>query len=194
MVSPIDPNEIRLTGENSFMRLSHEDGGSITTRASHWRVLFSPAGPGHVLFLRNELTDNQVRIYADNIALARWLQEEIESTIDSGALSDQTVPVAEASFSRHGDVRSFSTEKVVSRDADISLTWYDLGEPLLLHAEPGSTPGRSHGVYTVLIPAGKVQLTLNGRLAQGHAFPRAGGMGPPSTCCLAWSESWVRPR
>ena len=52
MVSPTDPNQVLLTGENSFMRLSHEDGGPLTVRASHWRVLLSPGGPGHVLFLR----------------------------------------------------------------------------------------------------------------------------------------------
>ena len=97
MVSPVDPNEIRLTGENSYIRLSHEESGPLTARASHWRVLFSPAGPGHALFLESELTDNQVRIYSDNVALARWLQEEIEKTIYD-KFADQSVLVAEATF------------------------------------------------------------------------------------------------
>ena len=193
MVSPVDPNEIRVTGENSFLRLGNEDGGPLTTRSSHWRVLLSPGGPGHILLLQSEVTDNQIRLYADNIALARWLQEEIESTIFEG-FADLSIPVTEAAFSRHGDGRSFSTEKIVSRDAEISMTWYDLGEPFLVRSQPGSTPGRAHGVYSVLIPARKAQLAVNGRVASGRPFPtqRNGNVG--STCSLAWSESWVRPR
>ena len=53
MSSPIDPNEVRLTGENSFIRLGGED--AVTTHASHWRVVLSPAGSGHALFFRSDL-------------------------------------------------------------------------------------------------------------------------------------------
>ena len=77
MVNPTDPNEVRLTGENSFIRLQESEDGPQLTRTSHWRVLWSPAGQGQVLFITSELTSDAVKIYADNIALARWLQEEI---------------------------------------------------------------------------------------------------------------------
>ena len=42
--NPIDPNSIRLTGENSFIRLV--EGEEQTTRTSHWRVLYSPGWGG----------------------------------------------------------------------------------------------------------------------------------------------------
>ncbi len=194
MASPVDPNEVRLTGENSFIRLSQTDGDPVTTQASHWRVLFSPGGPGHVLFLQSELTDNQVRIYSDNMALTRWLQEEIEPSINP-AFANASLPVAEATFSRHGNVRSFFTEKAVSRDTEIALTWYDFAEPFLIRLEPGGLgEGRPHGVYSVLTPAGKVQLVVNGRVAQGQPFPMDIGGHKGSSCSLAWSETWVRPR
>ena len=42
-----DPNKVRLTGENSFIRLQLEENGAQMTRISHWRILYSPGGPGH---------------------------------------------------------------------------------------------------------------------------------------------------
>ncbi len=32
--NPVDPNQVRLTGENPFIRLSLREGGDVTTRAS----------------------------------------------------------------------------------------------------------------------------------------------------------------
>ena len=55
--------------------------GPVTSDASFWRILFSPGGPGHVLFLQSELTGNQPRIYTDNIQMTRWLQGEIQGKI-----------------------------------------------------------------------------------------------------------------
>ena len=193
MVSPVDPNEVLLTGENSFMRLSEAPDGPLTTRASHWRVLLSPAGPGHVLFIESMLTGDEVRIYSDNIALVRWLQGEIESTLHA-PFADQEAPVIEADFSRHGDVRSYSTEVVLAREGEITLTWYDFGEPFLIRTTPGAAPGRPHGVYSVMIPARRAQLVMHGELAPGRPFPQARDGREGSTCCLAWSETWVRPR
>ena len=192
MVTPTDPNEVRVTGENSFIRLSMEDGGPLTTRASHWRILYSPGGPGHVLFLQSDVTNDQVRIYTDNVAMTRWLQGEIEKTLYE-AFGDESVPVIDAAFSRHGDVRSFSTEKVVSASADISLTWHDFEEPFVVRSQPGSSPGRPHGVYSVMVPARHAQLVLNGNVAKGRPFPQQRDGHVTSTCCLAWSETWVRP-
>ena len=46
----VDPHEVVMTGENSFIRLSNDGGKTIVSRVSHWRVLWSPAGQGHALF------------------------------------------------------------------------------------------------------------------------------------------------
>jgi len=77
-----DPNRVILTGENPFIRLSATNGGAITTNASYWRIITCPAGPGHVLYLKSELTDNQTRIYSDNIAMARWLQGTVQGMLE----------------------------------------------------------------------------------------------------------------
>ena len=195
MVTPVDPNEIRLTGENSFIELRDEVDGPLTTQATHWRILLSPAGAGHVLILRSELTNNEVKIYSDNIAMARWLQEEIESG-NKPHFSDQNIPAAEATFSREGNVSSFYEEKIVSRDENITMTWFDFGEPYLIRFDPGSIkPDLPHGVYSVLTPAHSAQIVINGELAPGKVFTWAqGGRDDSTSCCLAWSETWVRPR
>ncbi len=187
-----DPNQIRLTGENSFIRLHLEEGGPMVTRTSHWRILYSPGGAGHVLFIESDVTDNAVRIYSDNIALTRWLQEEIESLLHA-PFADQTLPVVEATFSKAGDPRSFWTEVVESRDERLTLTWYDLGEPFMLTVAAGSVAGRPHGVYSCFIPGRRAQVTLNQRVAAGHPLPQKRGDKDSSTACLAWSETWVRP-
>lgn len=189
MATHTDPNQVRLTGENQYMRLHTEANGPMTTRASHWRVLFSPAGPGHVLFLRSDVTDDEIRIYTDNIALARWLQQEI---LSSGEFSDQTLPVIDAVFSRSGDTRTFWTEIVQAPEETISLTWYDFSEPFVIGVPVGSLPERPLGWTSVFVPARRVQLTLNGQVASGQPFPEPRGDRMSSTAGLALSETWLR--
>jgi hypothetical protein len=187
-----DPNRVRLTGENSFIRLHLAEGSPQLTRASHWRILYSPGGPGHVLFIQSDVTDNAVRIYTDNIAMTRWLQEEIESLLYP-PFADQSLPAIDATFSKEGDHWSFWTENVESDDDRIALTWYDFAEPFMLTVAAGSVAGRPHGVYSCFIPARRAQVTLNGRVAAGRALPQKRGDRDSSTACLAWSETWVRP-
>ena len=85
------------------------------------------------------------------------------------------------------------TERVVNDNTDLTLTWYDLLEPIAVHAPPG-TGGRSHGVYTILFPARRAQVVLNGRFASGRPQPMDREGREASSACLAWSETWVRPR
>ncbi len=185
----VDPNRVILTGENPFIRLSASDDGPTTTDASFWRILLSPAGPGHVLYLNSELTDGRWRIYADNIALARWLQDTVQGMLDAET-ADQAIPAIDAAFEKAGDVRSFWTETVLTSSEEVQLTWHDLGQPLLLHTTPGE---RRYGVSSLLIPAAGTRLTLNGVQAEGQAWPREREGRPFSTCALAFSESWTEP-
>jgi len=94
-MSITDINRVVVTGENPFIRLSEKDGDPISTDASLWRIMFCPAGPGHVLYLKSELTQGQWRIYSDNIAMARWLQKTVQGMLNA-ELKDLSIPVAEA--------------------------------------------------------------------------------------------------
>jgi hypothetical protein len=189
-MSTTDPNRVILTGENPFIRLSEKDGDPNKTDASFWRILFCPAGPGHVLYLKSELTENRWRIYADNIAMARWLQATVQGMLNA-EIADPTIPVVDAEFSKSGDPRYFWTERVSARGEEIALTWHEIGEPLLLHTQPNAVPGRRYGVCTVLVPALGTRLTLNGAQAAGRSWPREREGRPFSTSALAFSESWT---
>lgn len=181
MTSPVDPNTLLMTGENSFIRLSHDGGATTSDLFSHWRVLWCPAGPGHTLFVRSELTDGRVRIHSDNIAVTRWVQSTIESVLQS-PFSD-----------RSGDPWSAATERVEAADAVILLSWYDFMEGFVLNAPPGFN-NRPLGVFSTFFPARSAQVSLNGRFAEGKPWLQTRGDRQSSSACLAWSETWVRPR
>ena len=189
----LDPHRLILTGENPFIRLSATDDGPVSTNASFWRIIMSPAGPGHVLYMKSELTDDQWRIYSDNIAMARWLQATVQGMLNT-ELADQSIPVRDATFSKSGDARDFWTEELAADDEHISLTWYRIGEPLLIHTEPAPPPARPYGVCTVLIPALGTRLVRNGVQAAGQSWPRVREGKPFSTSALAFSESWTELR
>ena len=187
-----DPNRVVLTGENSFIRLSRQADGPNTTRISHWRILLSPMGQGHVLYIKSDVADDEVRIYSDNIGLARWLQGEIETHLFP-EFADESVPVVEAVFTRSGDAIGFWTETVESDDDTITMSWYDFMEPFMITVPAGSVEGRPHGVYSCFIPARRAQLTVNGLVAQGQIVESMRGDQRASSACIAWSETWVKP-
>ena len=192
-MSVADPNHLILIGENPFIRLSATDGAAFSTNASFWRIILCPAGPGHVLYIKSELTNDRLRIYSDNIAMARWLQSTVQGMLNA-ELADQTIPVIDAEFSKSGDARDFWTERLVTTEEEIALTWYNIGEPLLIHTQPNAEPGRPYGVCTVLIPALGARLARNGVQAVGQPWPREREGRPFSTCALAFSESWTAAR
>jgi hypothetical protein len=189
---PVDANDPLMTGENSFIRLSRDGGTTMSDRFSHWRVLWCPAGAGHALFAVSELTDNRVRIYSDNVAVARWLQTTIETLLFKD-FADPGLPVTGAEFVRTGDPRSATVETVVSATDRLHLTWYDCIAPFVLHMPPGFAD-RPIGVFSTFFPARAAQVELNGRFASGRVWPEMRGDRQSSSACLAWSETWVKPR
>jgi hypothetical protein len=112
----------------------------------------------------------------------------------NGETADPSIPVIDAEFSRSGDPRYFWTERLISHDEEIALTWYDIGDPLLIHTEPNAEPARPYGVCTVLVPALGARLSCNGVEAAGRPWRREREGRPFSTCALAFSESWTETR
>jgi len=192
MPQPVDPNEVMMTGENSFIRLSADGGKTHTSRVSHWRVLWCPAGAGHAMFLQSPLIENRVQVYSDNLAVARWLQRTIE-TLLYPPFADVALPVFAAQFARSGDPHSAAVETVDSALDSIVLTWHDCIEPFVLTMAPGMG-NRPIGVFSTFFPAKSAQIEMNGRFAPHATWLEMRGDRQSSSACLALSETWVKPR
>jgi hypothetical protein len=190
MTSTTDAGRVLMTGENSFVRLSHDGGQTLSERTSHWRVLWCPAGAGHALFMTGALTDERVRVYSDNAGVARWLQQTIESVLFPD-FADPSIPIIAAEFARSGDPRGTVTETIASNSDLIEMTWWDCGVPFVINA-PGAVTGRPIGVYTTFFPARSAQLSLNDEFGSGQPWSEAREDRDSSSAVLAWSETWVK--
>ncbi len=188
----VDPHEVVMTGENSFIRLSDDGGKTLVDRVSHWRVLWSPAGQGHALFIESPLLGKGPRVYADNAGLARFLQRTIEILLYK-EFAAESLPVVDARFERSGNSLSTVEERIISRGDEIVMAWWDLMTPFILTMPPGEM-NRPLGVYSTFLPARSAQLSVNGKAATAKVFLQDRFGKPASSCCLAWSESWTRPK
>lgn len=187
----VNPHELILIGENSFLRLSTDRGQNASTRCSHWRVLWSPSGAGHALFVDSGLLAG-VRIYADSVPLVRFLQKEIEYLLYK-PFSDTNLPILAATFDREGTPPGTCSEIVRSDKEEIRLTWSAFLEPFNFAADPGFD-GRPIGVQTTFFPAASAMLSVSGRKPAGDPWQMDRGGKPCTSACLAWCETWFRPK
>ena len=188
----VDPHDVVMTGENSFVRLSNDGGKTMTDRVSHWRVLWSPAGQGHCMFVESPLVGDAPVVYADNAGLVRYLQRRIEALLHK-PFADESLPIIDAQFARSGHSLATVEERITTSEDEIVLSWWDLMKPFILTMPPGAM-NRPLGVYSTFIPAKSAQLLVNGEASLGKVFPQERSGKPSSSCCLAWSESWTEPR
>jgi hypothetical protein len=101
--------------------------------------------------------------------------------------------VIAARFERAGDPRGAATETIQSGADLIRMTWYDCVTPFVLTMAPGMN-NRPIGVFSTFFPAASAQVELNGRFAAGLPWAEQRGDRQSSSACLAWSETWVKPR
>jgi hypothetical protein len=190
-----DPGDVVLTGQNPFMMLFSGDGPPSSI-VSFWRVHFSPAGAGHALYVRSELTHGAPRIYSDNVPMARYIQSEIyaNNSRPFGFFAALGIDVADAVFSQSGDPRSALTETVRTAGDEIVLTWSGFLPAFKGGTAASAAEGRGHGHYALYIPAQHARFAINGKVAAGEPRPAKRDGRDNSSAGLAWSETWVRPR
>jgi hypothetical protein len=191
-LSLIDPNTVALIGENSILKLQEKKGGDAGTLASFWRVLHSPAGPGHTLFIRSDALPGGVRIFSDNPALVRFMQS-LEALMRK-EFADAATAVEAATFTRTQSGVALYSESAATADGEILLEWRNLGVPFMTRLEPNNAFVGAWSVYSCLVPAREAALTAFGRKASGQAFPDVLEGTATSTSFLALGEIWLAPK
>ena len=193
--------KVYVTGENPGIRLFDKEGGTILTAISYWRLIWSPAGPGHIAFVTTGKSPGDLRLaFVDNRKLYDFLSKEITTILDP-TFTQRPFTVVEAKFKDPGqgtfsDSGDYSMkERRVTFKApkySVVLVWRDFYEPFQIDT-PANSGGRNpFGVTSLFIPAKSVDVIINGKKATGNVYPQKRGPAQSSSAFLAFSESWVK--
>ena len=199
---PINPNAIDWSGENPGITLKEAPDGETTCLVSFFRVVVSPHGAGHAVFI---LTDPSGRgggdsqavnaCYTDNEPLARYLLSDFVAHFGAWKgnphLDDLPFKPAE-SFTHSGDHKTAWTERVTGPDCDITLVWRDFHEPFMVeYLKEQSATGR-HEMFSLFVPARACEVVANGVRGRGAPGPRDMFGKESTTAFLAFSETWIK--
>jgi hypothetical protein len=182
----IRPGKVWISGENPGIRLLEKEGGDPVSRASFWRVHWSPVGPGHVCLVTT--SDLRIALF-DNARLFDYLTKDMLGSYDKTYAEQPYTPVSGAKFSVTGDSLSERREICESGDYKIELVWRDFQTPVLRDTVVGSRPANPFGLTFLRIPSKTAEIIVNGKKAAGKTFPT----GPDdSTSFLAFGETWLK--
>ena len=200
MSNIVKDQNIIWTGENPYIRLFHGESGEIVTSISLFRIVYSSKyGNGHALFLLSDLDadgfnpkDDYCICLTDNLVLANWLKEEIVIgyTGFRDMLSEYSaMPIIETKdFHSTGDPSQSWTETVKGEGIEIALSWKSLDSPFYAEIPSSDWP---HTVCTVLQASRNVDVLIDGKKPLGHIKDEDFYGKPATSCCLAFSETWL---
>jgi hypothetical protein len=192
----IKAGKVYVSGENPVIRLFVREGADAATNVSFWRVVFSPAGLGHVCYVTSDptgdgATADDIRLaFTHNPALLDYLNKEIMSAFDK-SYAERPLPSRQARFEKGGDTMAGWKETIVADAFRIELVWKDFYEPFLLDTPTGGQRN-PYGITSMYLPARSAEVWINGKKAAGRPTPQLRGSSPSSSAFLAFSETWVR--
>lgn len=199
---PITPGTVDWTGENPGILLKNADGG-FSAMALFFRVSWSPAGSGHLLLLYgspqsrfgNEKAPNV--LLGDNPDLAEFLKENFIGKL--GAFRD-AAPFTHLQYKQALSVRSDGdpmghrySEIVAGHDLCVELAWEKLEQPIALELVPEQVGTQEHVMFTLLVPARKARIMVNGSALQGSVGSRVQAGLETTTAFLYFAETWIIP-
>jgi len=197
---PVNPNEIDWSGENPGITLKESPDGETTCLVSFFRVVVSPHGPGHAVFILTDPSgkaqgDQVNACFTDNEPLARYLLSDFIAHF--GAWKDNphlaNLPFKRAdSFRFSGDHRSTWTESVTGPGVDITLTWRDFMPPFMVEYQKEQSATGRHEMFSLFAPARQAEVVANGVRGRGVPGPRDMGGKQSTTAFLAFSETWIK--
>ncbi|OGC92934.1 MAG: hypothetical protein A2W25_11520 [candidate division Zixibacteria bacterium RBG_16_53_22] len=185
--------KVYVSGDNPVLRLKlQETDKDFVTSVSFWRIVYSPAGRGHICYIKSDITgdgesaDDVRAIYTDNEGLVEYMNREILPRY----LKDP-YPVYKAHFAGTGDPLKEWVEVIQSEKNTIFLVWKDFITPFLIATRMGSADN-PFGLTSLCIPATTAEVYVNGKKAVGRPFPEMRGKAQNSTARLWWGETWVK--
>jgi hypothetical protein len=189
--------KVYVSGENPVIRLLEKESAPPQTQVSFWRIIYSPAGTGHVCFVTSDISGNgkspdDVRAaFTDSEPLLDYLTKEILGTFDKTYVEDP-FPRVKATFARGtGDTRREWKESLMSEKYKIELVWKDFYPPFQLDTPVGGARN-PFGVTSLFIPAKDAEVSINGKKVVGRPFPQMRGPAQSSSTFLAFSETWIK--
>jgi hypothetical protein len=199
---PITPGVVDWTGENPGILLKNDDG-SFAAMALFFRVAWSPVGQGQVLLLygtpgKAEADAGAPNILlSDNAELSQYLLDNFIGKLgafrDSPAFDNLTHIVAQSTRSSGDPMGHRYTETVAGEGYSVELVWEDLEAPRALELTPDQVGTGEHTMFTLLVPAQKAQIIVNGKSLPGLVGTRVQAGMETTTAFLYFSETWVIP-
>jgi hypothetical protein len=202
LIEPVTPGVVDWTGENPGILLK-DTQGNFSAMALFFRVAWSPVGQGQVLLLYG--TPSTVEgpanapnvLMADNIALAIYLKDNFIGKLGAfrAAPAFDTLPLKTVQTVRSdGDPMGHRySETVTGEGLSVQLVWEDLEEPKALELTPDQVGTGEHTMFTLLVPARKAQINVNGDALSGAVGTRVQAGFETTTAFLYFSETWVIP-
>ncbi len=199
---PITPGIVDWTGENPGILLKNDDD-SFAAMVLFFRVAWSPVGQGEVLLLygspatRDGTREAPNVFMANNRALSDFLKEnfigKLGAFADAPAFAD--VPYVHATnVLASGDPMGCRyTETVSGGEYNIQLVWDDLEHPRCLELTPDQVGTKEHTMFTLLVPARKAEIIVNGCSLPGKIGKRVQAGVETTSAFLYFSETWVIP-
>jgi hypothetical protein len=192
----VKAGKVYVSGENPVIRLQLKEGSPPVTSVSFWRVIYSPAGMGHVCYVTSDPTGDgaskdDLRVaFTDNPALLAYLSKEIMSAFDN-VYVERPFPGQQARFDKSGDTVSGWRETIMSSTVKVELVWRDFYEPFLLDT-PSGGQRNPYGITSLFIPARSAEVLINGVKVAGQPVPQMRGTRQSSSAFMAFSETWVK--
>lgn len=187
----IRPGDVAWTGDNSGIYLKHEPDGDYVTRASYFRVTYSPHGVGNVLVLLSGPTNVCLH---DNEALARWLVADFARHFPQFESSPEMDRLDYVKLDVHlsdGDARNGIRERFRAPGFEVDLRWGPAAEAFFITLPPARAATGRHEMYSLFFDVWEASAFLDGRRLPGVVTERRlHGRAAPSSF-LALSETWV---
>lgn len=200
--TPVTPGTVDWTGENPGILLRNADG-TFAAMALFFRVAWSPVGQGQVLLLYGtpDATlgpDNAPNVMlADNLELAGFLKDTFIGRLgafrDAPAFDSLPIQPVRATRSSGDPMGHRYSETVSGEGLTVELVWEDLETPKALELTPDQVGTGMHTMFTLLVPARKAQIIVNGHALPGEVGSRVQAGFETTTAFLYFSETWVIP-